>query len=172
MGADGKLIYKNDQIYKVNLLEKLLVTLLAKLSNYVPEGGIWMNTQRPEWNDANNALVGNGLSMVTLYYLHRFQTFMKQLVDEIELDSVDVSVEVLKMFGDTATVLNDSRHYLGTPISDDVRFEIMKALGTIGENYRNAIYDDGFSGEKSKISISDLKEFIDEIGRASCWESV
>ncbi len=161
MGADGKLIYKNDQIYKVNLLEKLLVTLLAKLSNYVPEGGIWMNTQRPEWNDANNALVGNGLSMVTLYYLHRFQTFMKQLVDEIELDSVDVSVEVLKMFGDTATVLNDSRHYLGTPISDDVRFEIMKALGTIGENYRNAIYDDGFSGEKSKISISDLKEFID-----------
>ena len=161
IGADGKLIYKNDQIYKVNLLEKLLVTLLAKLSNYVPEGGIWMNTQRPEWNDANNALVGNGLSMVTLYYLHRFQTFMKQLMDEIDLDSVDVSVEVLKMFSDTATVLNDSKQYLGTPISDDVRFEIMKALGTIGETYRNTIYRDGFSGDKSKISISDLKEFID-----------
>ena len=31
-----------------------------------------MNTQRPEWNDANNALVGNGISMVTLYYLRRF----------------------------------------------------------------------------------------------------
>jgi len=160
VGADGKLIYKNDQIYKVNLLEKLLVTLLAKLSNYVPEGGIWMNTQRPEWNDANNALVGNGLSMVTLYYLHRFQTFMKQLVDEIDLDSVDVSVEVLKMFSDTAIVLNDSKQYLGKPISDDVRFEIMKALGMIGETYRNTIYSDGFSGDKSKISISDLKEFI------------
>ena len=160
VGADGKLIYKNDQIYKVNLLEKLLVTLLAKLSNYVPEGGIWMNTQRPEWNDANNALVGNGLSMVTLYYLHRFQTFMKQLMDEIDLDSVDVSVEVLKMFSDTATVLNDSKQYLGKPISDDVRFEIMKALGMIGETYRNTIYSDGFSGDKSKISISDLKEFI------------
>lgn len=161
VGADGKLIYKNDQIYKVNLLEKLLVTLLAKLSNYVPEGGIWMNTQRPEWNDANNALVGNGLSMVTLYYLHRFQTFMKQLVDDIDLDSVDVSVEVLKMFSDTATVLNDSKQYLGTPISDDIRFEIMKALGTIGEAYRNAIYVHSFSGDKSKLSISDLKEFID-----------
>ena len=32
--------------------------LLAKLSNFVPDGGIWMNTQRPEWNDANNALGG------------------------------------------------------------------------------------------------------------------
>jgi hypothetical protein len=30
------------------------------MSNLIPEGGIWMNTQRPEWNDANNALVGNG----------------------------------------------------------------------------------------------------------------
>jgi hypothetical protein len=35
------------------------------MSNFIPEGGIWMNTQRPEWNDANNALVGNGVSMVT-----------------------------------------------------------------------------------------------------------
>ena len=33
--------------------------------------GIWMNTQRPEWNDANNALVGHGISVVTLGYLRR-----------------------------------------------------------------------------------------------------
>ncbi|KAF0227049.1 MAG: hypothetical protein FD133_673 [Erysipelotrichaceae bacterium] len=161
VGSDGKLIYKNDETYKVNLLEKLLVTLLAKLSNYVPEGGIWMNTQRPEWNDANNALVGNGLSMVTLYYLHRFQTFMKQLVDEIELDSIDISVEVLQMFKDTAAVLKNNKHVLGPKISDDVRFEIMQALGNIGETYRNAIYADGFSGKKSGISITELKEFIE-----------
>ena len=44
----------------------MLATVLAKMSNFIPEGGIWMNTQRPEWNDANNALVGNGVSMVTL----------------------------------------------------------------------------------------------------------
>ncbi|MCC5021732.1 MAG: hypothetical protein J6386_02535 [Candidatus Synoicihabitans palmerolidicus] len=30
-----------------------------------------MNTQRPEWNDANNALVGYGVSVVTLAYLRR-----------------------------------------------------------------------------------------------------
>jgi hypothetical protein len=42
------------------------------MSNLIPEGGIWMNTQRPEWND-NNALVGNGVSMVTLCYLRDFK---------------------------------------------------------------------------------------------------
>ena len=34
-----------------------------------------MNTQRPEWNDANNALVGKGLSVVTVAYLYRFVTY-------------------------------------------------------------------------------------------------
>ena len=69
IGADGALLTDaNDQIYKVNFIEKVLATVLAKMSNFIPEGGIWMNTQRPEWNDANNALVGNGVSMVTLYY--------------------------------------------------------------------------------------------------------
>ena len=51
----------------------------AKLSNFIPEAGIWMNTQRPEWNDANNALVGYGVSMVTLYYLRRYLAFCRDL---------------------------------------------------------------------------------------------
>ena len=60
--------------------------MLVKFSNFVPEAGIWMNTQRPEWNDANNALVGNGSSMVTLYYLRRYITFMQKLFQEIGRD--------------------------------------------------------------------------------------
>ena len=59
------------------LAEKLLLILLAKLVNLVPDGGIWMNTQRPEWNDANNALVGKGLSVVTLAYLRRALTLVR-----------------------------------------------------------------------------------------------
>ena len=56
IGADGALLRdENRFIVKVNFIEKILATALAKLSNFIPEGGIWMNTQRPEWNDANNA---------------------------------------------------------------------------------------------------------------------
>ena len=75
-GADGKLIWDRDgNVYKVNLTEKFLVSLIARFSNFIPEAGIWMNTQRPEWNDANNALVGSGVSMVTLYYMRRLVAF-------------------------------------------------------------------------------------------------
>ena len=83
LGTDGKLLMTADgQVFHVNLVEKLLVLLLAKLVNLVPEGGIWMNTQRPEWNDANNALVGKGLSVVTVAYLRRFIVFCRRLVAE------------------------------------------------------------------------------------------
>jgi len=59
IGTDGRLVPgAGGGVCHVNLLEKLLVPFLSKLSNLVPDGGIWLNTQRPEWNDANNALVG------------------------------------------------------------------------------------------------------------------
>jgi len=161
IGSDGKLVFCKDEIYKVNLMEKLLVTLLAKLSNYVPEGGIWMNTQRPEWNDANNALVGNGLSMVTLYYMHRFQVFMSEIINDIKKDTIELSVEVLQMFRDTAKVLKDSEHFLDNKMSDEIRFEIVKSLGKIGERYRNSIYNHGFSGDKGRLTIESLQDFID-----------
>ena len=66
VGADGRLVWdRHGNVRLVNLAEKLLVPLLAKLTNFIPGAGLWLNTQRPEWNDANNALVGNGVSMVT-----------------------------------------------------------------------------------------------------------
>ncbi|GEN57210.1 hypothetical protein GCM10012290_18680 [Halolactibacillus alkaliphilus] len=161
IGSDGKLIFHNDSVYHVNLMEKLLVTLLAKFSNYVPEGGIWMNTQRPEWNDANNALVGNGLSMVTLYYMYRFQVYMDQLVKELPSESINVSAEVKQMFDQTFNILKSHESILGEPISDDTRFMIVKALGEIGESYRETVYNDGFSGEKAELSVRALQDFID-----------
>ncbi|MCZ0702931.1 hypothetical protein J2T56_001175 [Natronobacillus azotifigens] len=161
LGSDGKLIFSGESVYHVNLMEKLLVTLLSKFSNYVPEGGIWMNTQRPEWNDANNALVGNGLSMVTLYYMHRFQVYMGQLVQEMTSDTVEISVEVKRMFDKTLEVLAAHEQDLGQPISDQTRYMIVKALGQIGEAYRQTVYDDGFSGEKVELSVASLQSFID-----------
>ena len=81
VGADGKMIWDGDgEVLLVTLAEKLLVPLLAKLTNFIPEGGIWMNTQRPEWNDANNALVGYGVSMVTLFALRRYLGVLRDVL--------------------------------------------------------------------------------------------
>ena len=61
------------------LAEKLAIIVLAKAGSLLPGGGLWLHTQRPEWNDANNALVGNGLSVVTLAYLRRLLVFITEL---------------------------------------------------------------------------------------------
>lgn len=164
LGADGKLIFCGDEPYRVNLMEKLLVAALSKISNFVPEGGIWMNTQRPEWNDANNALVGNGISMVTLYYLHRFLGFMESmLTDSSKVDSskaYTISSEVIAFFEQTLDVLKETAGYLEAPISDVNRYSMVSALGKIGESYRNRIYAAGFSNAKGQISEKSLLEFL------------
>jgi hypothetical protein len=80
LGADGLLVCdERGEPVLATLGEKLATILLAKAGSLVPGGGLWLHTQRPEWNDANNALVGNGLSVVTLAHLRRFLTFLREL---------------------------------------------------------------------------------------------
>jgi hypothetical protein len=72
VGADGLMVCDGDDRPVLSTLaEKLSIIVLAKAGSLVPGGGLWLHTQRPEWNDANNALVGNGLSVVTLAQLRR-----------------------------------------------------------------------------------------------------
>lgn len=80
VGSDGlRLCGADDLPVLATLGEKLATIVLAKASSLVPGGGLWLHTQRPEWNDANNALVGQGLSVVTLAQLRRFLVFIRQL---------------------------------------------------------------------------------------------
>jgi len=80
IGSDGLLVCDDDGLpVLATLAEKLATIVLAKAGTLVPGGGLWLNTQRPEWNDANNALVGNGLSVVTLAHLRRFLAFIAGL---------------------------------------------------------------------------------------------
>ena len=161
LGADGFLVLGPDQSpYRVNLLEKFLAMLLAKISNFIPEAGIWLNTQRPEWNDANNALVGNGVSMVTLYYLHRFLEFMHAFLERHSPESVLVSKELAALFKDVDGSLDKYRQALGGPIPDDLRKQIVDALGEAAGVYREGIYNAGFSGEKVAVSTGDLMAFV------------
>lgn len=160
-GADGALLNsKTQEIYHVNFLEKILATVLAKVSNFIPEGGIWMNTQRPEWNDANNALVGNGVSMVTLYYLRRFLKFFEPLLNNIELKEISVSEELADLLGNITTVLEDHKKTLNGAMDDAVRKNITDGLGKAGSNYRNKVYKETFSGHKKGIELEEVEHFF------------
>lgn len=161
LGADGALLgAKNKEIYHVSLIEKLLATLLSKISNFIPEGGIWLNTQRPEWNDANNALVGNGVSMVTLYYLRRFVNFFEQRIIALDEDAL-ISQELKLFFDQAVATLDKYKKMLTHTISDRDRKRVLDGLGNAGSTYRISIYTDGFSNQKKKISKRELMAFFD-----------
>jgi hypothetical protein len=162
VGSDGKLVWgKEGRIVHVNLAEKLLVPLLAKLSHFIPGAGIWMNTQRPEWNDANNALVGFGLSMVTTYHLRAYVNFCRKLFSKLEADAVQVSEEVaglMKRIHRTLLGLVEhpghSMEAVGMKLSKD-------ALGQAGSDYRMALYKKGLSGRKALVRKERILEFFE-----------
>jgi hypothetical protein len=80
LGADGLRVCDEHGLPVLATLgEKLAVILLAKAGSLLPGAGLWLHTQRPEWNDANNALVGNGVSVVSLAQLRRFIAFLLAL---------------------------------------------------------------------------------------------
>ncbi|WP_282056904.1 hypothetical protein [Maribacter luteus] len=161
IGADGALLSdKNALIYKANLTEKLLATLLAKISNFIPEGGIWMNTQRPEWNDANNALVGNGVSMVTLYYLRRFLDFFEGVIENMPHADSEISKELSMFFNKVVGTFDSNAHILTGKVSDKDRKTVLDGLGNAGSDYRSTIYGNGFEGNKERITKNELLHFL------------
>lgn len=145
MGADAKLILdENNHVRHTTMADKLLITLLTKLSNFIPEAGIWMNTLRPEWNDANNALVGYGASMVTLCYMRRYVAFLQQLIQT----DVQIGAETLEF-------LRAIRH----AYANGNRKQFLDIVGTAGEKYRTQVYA-GISGEMQTLELDEMQDFL------------
>ena len=116
--------------------EKLAVILLAKTGSLLPGGGLWLHTQRPEWNDANNALVGNGLSVVTLAHLRRFLGFLQALPGAQQGFALpEPTLRALQAFGALVR---------GTPASavDDAlaRRRFLDDAGALLDDWRAAAY--------------------------------
>ena len=145
MGADAKLVLDAEgQIRRTTMADKLLITLLAKLSNLVPGAGIWMNTLRPEWNDANNALVGYGASMVTLCYMRRYVAFLQELIAS-DIQIAPETTQLLKAIHQAYAYTN--------------RKQFVDAVGLAGELYRTAAYN-GLSGRQTTLTYDELQAFL------------
>lgn len=165
IGADGKLILNSKgQVYQVSLLEKLMVPLLTKLSNFVINGGIWLNTQRPEWNDANNALVGQGLSMVTLYYMNRYVKFMQRLITQFDADKSFVfTQEIADWLASTQSILAKALSALQSNGNlDVVRHETLVSLGETASDYRNTMYNHSCNFTSRDVSLEQITTLLDD----------
>lgn len=161
IGADGKLILDEaGHVYLVTLLEKLIVPLLSKLANFLIEGGIWLNTQRPEWNDGNNALVGHGVSMVTLNYMRRYVLFLTNLLELLPND-IELTEAVGNWMTETALIISRTASEIATQtITAERRFEILNELGQTASHYRRQVYQlKGFTKAKS-FSLATLNALL------------
>jgi len=163
VGADGKLVLDAaGEVALVNLVEKLLVPLLSKLGNFVVDGGIWLNTQRPEWNDANNALVGHGISMVTVYHLRRYVSFLQELLGA-EDGTVELSAEVADWLAGTAAALARLRPLLGGgPVSAAQRWRSMEDLGSTAGRYRAAVYGEHPLARTVQQPVEQVMQLLDD----------
>lgn len=154
LGNDARLLADaRGEVRRVSLGEKLLVPLLVKLSNLVPGGGIWLNTQRPEWNDANNALAGWGLSVVTVAHLRRYLSFLDAVLAQAG-DAIELAPEVADFASELAAALSSAEVK-----DDDQRFEVITALGGAGEKHRRAVYR-GQLDEPRPVAVAEIRRWL------------
>jgi len=137
IGADGLLLRDQEgALIKANLLEKLLIPALAKIGQLVPDGGIWMSNQKPEWNDANNALAGTGLSVVTAAYLLRYFKFLDSLIGDDQRSTYSCSKALASVVERVIESLGDDRWRKSFKRSGRDRFELARSNFKALETYR------------------------------------
>lgn len=123
-----------------------------------------MNTLRPEWNDANNALVGYGASMVTLYYMRRFVAFLLKLYIDAN-QTFSISTEVVLFLRDiTAAMAQHDNICTDGDIcfNNQSRRQFIDIVGTAGERYRESVYQ-GYSGNKVEIDSELILSFLNGV---------
>lgn len=169
-GSDKKLVQdSNGEVYLQSLTAKLLQIIIAKIANLVPGGGIWMNTQRPEWNDANNALAGWGLSVVTLCYLYRMICFLLKIYSQSSAKEFSLPGANYECFTSLIKLYKDTDW--NRALNDNVeRKNFTDKAGFIFEAERNAYYEEkNFSSGTDftrKISREELCNSLEIIQNA------
>ncbi len=165
MGSDGRLVPAPNgepgEVHLGTLAEKLMIPAMAKLSNLVAGAGIWMNTQRPEWNDANNALVGNGVSVVTLFHLRDYVLFIDDLLSRATVSEVAVDGAVADWIDDVERALVDhvAMAELDRAITPAERRSMLDQLGEAFSRYRARVYEHGPAGP-AEISVDRLRSLL------------
>ena len=166
LGSDGCLLLDPaGQPVLVTLAEKLLVPVLAKLSNFVPGAGVWMNTDRPEWNDALNGMPGWGCSMVTLQHLHAHLQLLGRLFESRGTQSVAISPAVAELLTRTGEALRtiDPKQ---AAVDSTARRTALEQLGRAGTEYRKTLYRNGLGGPPTQVGFDELTRIAELASQA------
>lgn len=149
------------QIYKTNLLGKLICLLVNKMASLDPFGvGIEMEAGKPDWYDALNGLPALFSSSVSeTMELKRLILFIKKSLFELELNidsQIDLAEEIYVFFSGINNLLLDQRSG-----SEKDNFLFWDKSYSLKEEYRKRIVF-GLSGRENQIKLSDLIVFLDK----------
>lgn len=175
VGTDGQLVVdRRGGLHRVSLLEKLVLAAAVKMTNWIPDAGIWLNTQRPEWNDAQNALVGMGASVITACHLRRYFQFLQLWLRRLsEASATDAVLGGQVRFStEVASLIANLHQCLSQEPTDDVRVGdaeradqrrnfLVSRLQGVGEAYRRQVYA-GVSGVRETVATQDLLAWIEK----------
>ena len=164
-GSDAKLILgKDNDPYLLTFAAKMLQIVLTKVSNLVPGGGIWLNTQRPEWNDANNALAGYGLSVVTLCYLYRYINMLLELFSSTSLKEVTLPACEAALLQELSAIYSEFSPK-NTTENAELRKTFTDKVGLAFEKERTELYANGYGAGEKTVAISQIIQSLKDFNR-------
>ncbi|MFH1621679.1 MAG: hypothetical protein ABIA97_00960 [Candidatus Omnitrophota bacterium] len=152
------------QIYKTNLLQKLICILVNKLSSLDPCGvGIEMEAGKPSWYDALNGLPALfGSSIPETMELKRLILFIKKSLNALGLSKdsyfkgikIDLADEIFDFYNGLKGLLLENIK------SEDNNFLFWDKSYSLKEEYRRSIVF-GLGGGEKQIDLSNFIEFLD-----------
>ena len=147
-----------EEIFYTNLLVKLLVIVLNKLSSLDPFGrGIEMEAGKPGWCDALNGLPSLlGSSLAETFELKRLIIFLKEKIGRYKNRRIKLVEEIFEFFKGLSLLLKESR-------AGDFKnnFEFWDKSNGLKEAYRQKVFW-AVTDRFYSVSLSELREFLEE----------
>ncbi|MFA6379369.1 MAG: hypothetical protein WCX16_06285, partial [Candidatus Omnitrophota bacterium] len=153
---DNVLRVKNGRgdVYVTHLLTKCLCLVANKVASLDPSGiGIEMEADKPSWYDALNGLPGLlGSSICETIELKRLCLFLLESFEKMHLSNnqtIEIFEELFGFMMKMIDILRDEPYSLS----------FWEKSNQAKENYRSATLK-GISGQEKKISIEQIKKFL------------
>ncbi len=143
------------EIYRCNLLLKLLTLITNKISALDPYGiGIEMEANKPGWYDALNGLPGIfGSSTPETMELKRLVDFLIEKIDDIGQDFImNIPVELLEF-------IEGIRGLINIWLNEGNNYQYWDKASTLRERYREEVFY-GFGGKEGVFTVTELRKYL------------
>ncbi|MBU1869927.1 MAG: cellobiose phosphorylase [Candidatus Omnitrophica bacterium] len=146
------------EIYRVNLINKLLCLFANKMASLDPFGvGVEMEANKPNWFDSLNGLPALfGSSLCETFEVKRLAITIKNALSYSEAENIGLTEEVYQLLLGLNGLIQQYRD--SSEGSKD--FDFWNKSACLKEDYRNKTKM-GFSGKETAVNVNELTAMLD-----------